>query len=170
MRRGAKRWNDKIVGRLCQTPRRFAFVLSAEGAVFIVSLEQRPRIGRQTNISAEGAIHFPPFQLIMPTDLIRAFSASPLGILIPEAMPQTDNAIAPLALNAHRFTEPSRGDASETDGQAEGRVSGRRTSQTLCINCGVAIASSSLFGLRRVYGNAKREDNSMFTRLRHSSL
>jgi len=123
MTKGTRNASDKIVGRLCQTPRRFAFVLSAEGAVFIVSLGQRPRIDEKTKISAEGAIHFPPPQLAMHTDLIRAFSACLLGIRIPGAIPQANNDIAPLALNAQRFTEPSRGDASETDG------AGRRPSE-----------------------------------------
>ena len=130
MTKGTRNASDKIVGRLCHTPRRFAFVLSAEGALFIVSLGQRPGIDEKTKISAEGAIHFPPQQLAMHTDLIRAFSACLLGIRIPGAIPQANNDIAPLALNAQRFTEPSRGDASETDGQVEGRVSGKRTSQT----------------------------------------
>src|SRR5436190_13559832 len=107
MTKGTTNASDKIVGRLCHTPRRFAFLLSAEGA-----------------------IHFPPPQLAMHTDLIRAFSGCLLGIRIPGAIPQANNDIAPLALNAQRFTEPSRGDASETDGQVEGRVSGKRTSQT----------------------------------------
>ena len=143
MTKQARNPNDQIVGRLCQTPRRFAFVLSAKGAVFIASLGQRPRIGEKRNISAEGAIHFPPQQLTTRTDLIRAFSACPLSIQIPGAMPQADDDIAPLALNAHRSAEPSRGDASETDGQAEGRVSGKRTSQTPCNRAIFAISNFS---------------------------
>jgi hypothetical protein len=99
MTKQARNPNDQIVGRLCQSRKYsgFAFVLSAEGALFIVSLGHRPRIGETTNISAEGAIHFPPPQLTTRTDLIRAFSAYLLGIQIPGAMPQADNDIAPLA-------------------------------------------------------------------------
>jgi hypothetical protein len=105
MTKQARNSNDQIVGYLCQTPRRFAFVLSAKGAVFIASLGQRPRIGEKTNISAEGAIHFSPPELRTRAELIRAFSACLLGIQIPGAMPQADNDIAPLALNTHRSAE-----------------------------------------------------------------
>ena len=109
----ASRW--QIVRRPCQTPWRFAFVLSAKGAGFIASLGQRPRIAQKRSISAEGAIHFPAPQLTTCTDLIRAFSACHPGIHIPEALPQADDDIAPLALNVHRSAEPGCGDASETD-------------------------------------------------------
>ena len=74
MTKGTRNASDKIVGRLCHTPRRFAFVLSAEGALFIVSLGQRPRIDEKTKISAEGAIHFPG-QFGASARLKRAFSA-----------------------------------------------------------------------------------------------
>ena len=108
MTKQARKSSDQIVGRLCQTSRRFAFALSAKGAVFIASLGQRPRIGEKTTISAEGAIHFPLPQLRTRPDLIRAFSAWLLGIPIPGAMPQADNDIAPLALNPHRSAEMPR--------------------------------------------------------------
>jgi hypothetical protein len=90
--------NDEIVQRLCHTPWRFSFVFSAKGAAFIASPGQSPRIGGKTNISAEGAIHF---------SLIRAFSASPLCIGIPGAMPQADSDVTPSAPNTHRSAEAS---------------------------------------------------------------
>src|SRR6266446_1752595 len=111
MTKGTRNASDKIVGRLCHTPRRFAFVLSAEGALFIVSLGQRPRIDEKTKISAEGAIHFPPPQLATHTDLIRPFSACLLGIRIPGAMPQANNDIAPLALGRR----PSEREANKSN-------------------------------------------------------
>jgi hypothetical protein len=105
MTKEARNPSDKIVGRLCRTPWRFAFVFSAKGAVFIASLGQRPRVGGKTNISAEGAIRFSPPELRTRVELIRAFSACLLGVQIPGAMPQADNDIAPLALNTHRSAE-----------------------------------------------------------------
>src|SRR5439155_10621947 len=97
--------NDEIAERLCQTSCRFAFVFSAKGAAFIASLGQRPRIGRKTNISAEGAIHFSPPELRTRAELIRAFSACLLGTQAPGATPQADSDIAPLAPNTHRSAE-----------------------------------------------------------------
>jgi len=75
MMKERKSRNNEIVGRLCQTPRRFAFVFSAKRAAFIANLGQRPRIGGKINISAEGAIHFSPPELRTRAELIRAFSA-----------------------------------------------------------------------------------------------
>ena len=101
MTKGTRNASGEIVSRLCQSRKLsgFAFVLSAKGAVFIASLGQRPRVGEKTNISAEGAIHFPPPQLTTRTDLIppKAFGVALLDIQIPGAMPQADNDIAPLA-------------------------------------------------------------------------
>jgi hypothetical protein len=105
MMKEARNPNDESVGRLCQTPWRFAFVFSAKGAVCIASLGKRARIDGKTNISAEGAIHFSPPELRTRAELIRAFSACLLGIQIPGAMPQADNDIAPSALNTHRSAE-----------------------------------------------------------------
>jgi hypothetical protein len=134
----------EIVGRLCQSRKRsgFAFVPSAKGAVFIASLGQRPRVGEKTNISAEGAIHFPPSQLTTRTDLIRTFSACLLGIQIPRAMPQADNDIAPLAPNAHRSAEWSRREQSDIDGQVARPSERERASQTAYNHSGFVINSS----------------------------